>query len=317
MPVISLRIPLLLLVAWSLLACSNLPVEPARSVSATPHTGGQVVAFSPDGEWLVSGGWEGGVQVWRTQDARPLRRWQAHRGTVNGIVFAADGASLVTAGYDGRLVRWTLEGEQLAEANAAAPFTHMVAADAAGLLVAGHADGSVSLWRTPGFEPLARHALHGAAVRAVAVSGDARMFASSSADGSVLLWDRAGTPRSLPTPVTDIHALAFAPAGDALLGGTWFKLYRWSLPDGAVEALSTDHTGIIRSIEFLPDAPLLATISRQTDSSIYFLDPVTGATVRRLGRHDLCGTDITVSNDGRYIATTSDDATIRVWDLLQ
>jgi WD40 repeat protein len=44
------------------------------------------------------------------------------------------------------------------------------------------------------------------------------------------------------------------------------------------------------------------------------LDPATGRTLSEIGKHDLCGEVVTVSPDGRYLVSTSDDATVRVWD---
>jgi WD40 repeat protein len=48
---------------------------------------------------------------------------------------------------------------------------------------------------------------------------------------------------------------------------------------------------------------------------VYFLDPASGALLRSFRQHDLCGGDISVSADGRYLATTSDDASVRIWKL--
>ena len=79
--------------------------------------------------------------------------------------------------------------------------------------------------------------------------------------------------------------------------------------------MPTRHRGIIRSIGYLPGSNLLASISRQTDSAVYLLDPESGAVVRRLQQHDLCGASIALSPDGHYLATTSDDASVRIWDL--
>ncbi len=303
------------LLAVLLSACSNLPVERPASVQDSEHTGGQVVAFSPDGRWVVSGGWEGNIQLWRNPGGESVRSWRAHQGTVNGIVFDAGSGEFVTAGYDGKLVRWDTDGRQYETTTLPAPATHMTGSTDGNELVVGLADGTVAIWSMRGFEPLGGKQLHTGAIRSVAMAHDGGMIASSSADGSVVVWDRQENVQNLHAPVTDIHTLAFSPDGSALLGGTWFKLFRWSLPAGDAEVLSTDHKGILRSIEFLPNTPYLATISRETDSSIYIVDPETGVTVKRLGRHDLCGADIAVSADGRYIATTSDDATVRWWDL--
>ena len=113
----------------------------------------------------------------------------------------------------------------------------------------------------------------------------------------------------------DTWTLAFSPDGQWLSGGTWFRLYRWNLDDGSLTTVSTEHYGLIKSVQYTGKGESLATISRQTDSSVYFLDPVSGAVTRRFQRHDLCGADVSVSPDGRYLATTSDDASVRIWVL--
>ena len=74
-------------------------------------------------------------------------------------------------------------------------------------------------------------------------------------------------------------------------------------------------SGIIKSIQFTDGGSELASISRQTDSSVYFLDPDTGAVTRRFQQHELCGAAVAVSDNGRYLATTSDDASVRIWKL--
>ncbi|HSW52102.1 MAG TPA: WD40 repeat domain-containing protein, partial [Sulfuricaulis sp.] len=40
-----------------------------------------------------------------------------------------------------------------------------------------------------------------------------------------------------------------------------------------------------------------------------------GEVARRFQSHELCGTVVLLSPDGRYLASTSDDANIHLWDL--
>jgi WD40 repeat protein len=84
-----------------------------------------------------------------------------------------------------------------------------------------------------------------------------------------------------------------------------------------LDVLDTEHEGIIQHIRFLQAPGQLASISRQTDSSILILDPASGATREFIGRHELCGDYVEVSPDGRYLVTTADDASIRIWDRTQ
>ena len=91
-------------------------------------------------------------------------------------------------------------------------------------------------------------------------------------------------------------------------------LYRWNPASGELASLKTEHRGIINNIQFTPDGQL-ASISRQTDSAVLFLDPLSGETSARFQKHDLCGVAVNVSPDGRYLATTSDDASVRIWKI--
>jgi WD40 repeat protein len=299
-----------------LLACTlPEPAEPPSVVHAGVHSGGSVVAFSHAGDVLASGGWEGGLRLWQASGQRQLAGWKAHEDSVNGIGFVANDRQVISAGYDGVLAAWDRQGKLIRRQQTPAPVTHMVTSAQTGEIVTGHADGSVRIWRLPDFGLLQERVLHRGAVRAVAIDPVSRRYASSGVDGQVLVFGDAGPVMPMAVPPVDAWSLVFSPDGRSLYGGGWFRLFRWSRFDGSIEVLPTRHRGIIRSLQFLAGGSELATISRQTDSSVYFLDPATGAVTRAFLRHDLCGADVAVSPDGRFLGTTSDDASVRIWDL--
>ncbi len=307
---------LLLCAALLVAACAGGTVaEPPAVIHENVHSGGSVVSFSGSGELLASGGWEGTVRLWHMPDGSQLRHWHDHNDSVNGIAFVDNDGQVITAGYDGLLVRHAVNGALLASVDTGSPVTHMVADSSADRVLTGHADGMVRIWRVSDFTLLQERRLHRAAVRAVAIDGRTGRFASSGADGEVFVWSDAETVLQMQSPPVDAWTLAFSPDGRWLSGGGWFRLFRWDLQDASLAVLSTPHHGIIKSVEYLAAGNVLATISRQTDSSVYFLDPASGALLRRFQRHDLCGADISVSPDGRYLATTSDDASVRIWVL--
>jgi len=298
-----------------LASCAGHLHEPPMVIHEDAHRGGTVVAFSQSGDLLASGGWSGTVQLWQLPQGSAVRHWRGHSDSVNGIVFLDADQQVVTAGYDGILERRGLDGELLQQLAGLMPVTHMDADAAIDRLVTGHSDGSVRLWKAADFTLLAERKLHKGAVKAVAIDPERGRYASSSTDGSVAIWSAVDDVRYLEEPPADAFTLAFSPDGQWLSGGTWFRLYRWNLDDGSLVTIATEHYGIIKSVQYTGKGASLATISRQTDSSVYFLDPVSGEVTRRFQRHDLCGADISVSPDGRYLATTSDDASVRIWVL--
>jgi WD40 repeat protein len=313
-PVVRQR--LLSLVVLVLTACVGQPVAVAPDVVHTRvHNGGSTVGFSQSGDLLASGGWEGTVLIWQLPGGEPVYRWQAHQDSVNGLVFTDNDRHVVTAGYDGWLAKWTLGGVALHRVKTPGPIRCLAASNHIDRLITGHDDGSVRIWRLHDLRLLEERKLHRGNVKAVAIETSGRRYASGGADGDVYVWTDDTEAVPLERPPTDAWTLTFSPDGQWLYGGGWFRLFRWRLSDGAFASLPTEHHGIIKSIQFTPDGDELATISRQTDSAVLFLDPVTGAVTRRFQQHELCGASISVSPRGRYLATTSDDASVRIWVL--
>ena len=297
-----------------LTGCASQPARRADVIIPFAHTGGSALAMAPDSGTLASGGWSGHLRLWALEGGREIGAWRAHTDSVNAIHFL-DGTRLLTAGYDGRIRIWDRAGRLLGE-TATTSITAAAVDDGTGRLLTGHGDGTLRLWALDGLEELAAYRPHEGSVRSVAMDRDGRLAASSATDTRVALIDlETGSSRYLEDPPSDARTLAFSPDGGYLVGGGWFDLFRWPLPDGRIEVLDTEHRGIINQVRFMPDGKRIASISRQTDSAVLLIDPLTGATTQRLQPHELCGVAVAVSPDGRFLATTSDDASVRIWDL--
>jgi len=298
-----------------LTSCAATVYEQPLVIHENTHSGGSVVVFNHSGSLLASGGWEGNLRLWKLPSGEQLRRWPAHGNSINGIAFTRDDSEILTAGYDGRLIKWTLGGAIIRQIDSGSPVTHMQADVDRNLVLTGHRDGSVRVWRLTDLEQLVHRVLHRASVKAVAIDPVSGRFASADSAGQVLLWSANGAIQVLSAPPVDAWTLEFSPDGQWLLGGGWFDLFRWRLQDGTLRILPTEHQGIIQSIQYNRTSNQLASISRQTDSAVYLLDPASGKVMRRFKPHDLCGASVSVSADGHYLATTSDDASVRIWDL--
>lgn len=91
------------------------------------------------------------------------------------------------------------------------------------------------------------------------------------------------------------------------------------------------HTQSISAVKFSPDGTLLAScgmlpcslacsclrwdLSTAADNSIKIWSPFTGELIRNLNGHTKGLSDISWSTDGTYLASASDDTTIRIWNV--
>ncbi len=295
--------------------CASIPRIPANVILQDVHNNGYTLAFDNRSDILASGGSEGRIRLWRLPDGKELVGWKADSDSLQGLQFLNHDRELLSASYDSTLARWTHDGTLLQRITTPAPITSMAADETNALVVTGHDDGHVRLWRLADLTLIGDLHLHRGAVHAVAFDVTHRLLASSGTDGHVFLWRLGEEPHTLPSPPTDAQDLTFSPDGTVLMGSGWFHLFRWQLDNKTLQILPTAHHGLIKSISFNRDGRMLASIGRQTDSAVYLLDAQTGAVLKRFQPHELCGTYVRLSPNGRYLASTSDDASIHLWDL--
>src|SRR5262249_56929633 len=68
--------------------------------------GAEAVAFSPDGDWALSGGGDGTVRLWKVATGKEVRRYDGHEGAVNGVAFSPDGRRALSASRDRTVRLW-------------------------------------------------------------------------------------------------------------------------------------------------------------------------------------------------------------------
>jgi WD40 repeat protein len=287
-------------------------IKPAY-VHQDVHSSGNLVQIAADSKLGVSAGLGGGVSLWSLADGNLVASWLAHDGPVNGLSVLTSQDRLITGGWDGTLKQWDMSGQLLKQLQTGSPVTAMVSDAVTGELVTGHADARIRYWALSDLQPQKALRLQGGRIKSLAYHADSGGYAASDIRGGVWYWTADQLPEQIADLSVYIRTLAFNTDGNQLFGGSWFDLYRWDLPSGSMQALDTDHRGIIADIAWSGVNNDIVSISRQTDASVLSLDPVTGKTRANYGGHDLCGASIDISRDGKYLMTTSDDASVRIW----
>ena len=229
-----------------------------------------MVAFSPDGRWLVSGGSEGQTLLWDTRLARatpiPL---PGHSLGVYAVAFAPDSQWLATADDSGLIRVWNLvnpnENTLLrGHRSNVRGLAFLATAVGPRLLSTGY-DGTVRLWdyQHPEASPLLLRG-HGDSINLLAATPQSNHFATTSYDGAVRWWD-VDEPYAQPA----IVAYTGAPVSELTLTRDGQNLVWSALDEAIVQVIdpTTNHlryalpglTSTVAALAVSPDGALLAT----------------------------------------------------------
>ena len=144
--------------------------EPLRHEKAV-----YAVAYSPDGQTVLTGSEDMTARLWDAATHRPLAVTLMHQGTVYAVAFRPPDGQMILTGSDDRTAR---------------------------------------LWQTSTGDPVGKPLLHPARVLAVAFSPDGRIIATGCGDGAARLWDTA-TGHPIGRPLLHrgpVRAVAFGPS---------------------------------------------------------------------------------------------------------
>jgi WD40 repeat protein len=263
----------------------------------TQPAGVTSVAFSPDGQQLASGSYDGTVKIWRPRDGVLIRTLTGHRGTVWSVAWSPDGERLASCGEDRTVKLWRLrDGAPLKTLTGHARNVWSVAWSPDGQrLASGSFDKTVKLWRADTGALSQTLSGHSEAIVSVAWSPDGRWLATGSDDSSVKLWRTAdGRLMKTLTGGTDhVYAVAWSPDGRWLASGGREK--------GNLGTLLKQLVG--------------SRWSGGKGKSIRLWRVRDGALEQALAEHADDVTSLAWSPDGRWLASGSEDRTVKFWRL--
>ncbi len=223
------------------------------------------VAFSPDGQWLASGG-DNTARVWETATGEEIARME-HRETVVAVDFSPDGRWVASGsrewlgvrGDRGEVRVWeAATGQEVARmdhedadvgdsdrASAYASGVYVVAFSPDGRWVASGSgsteggSGKAQVWEAATGREVARMDVEHS-VRALAFSPDGRWLASGSADNTVRVWEAAtGEEVARMAHEDEVGLVAFSPDGQWLASGGWdgtTRVWLWRPEDLIAQA---------------------------------------------------------------------------------
>ncbi len=236
------------------------------------------LAFSPTGEYLVSGSCVDEVYVWDTVNWKKKHALNGHKGYVAALAFNLDGKRLVTSSMDGTVLLWNVEtGEQISSLPLPETFK-----DAS--LYRGEPQEIERVINSGNLQYKKYHHM-----RSIAFSPCGNWIAGGLGSGivdalinEIRFWDTETLETRMiflqPHGCIRPWALAFSPCGKHLASGAWWK---WGLDK----------------------AP------------IHLWDISTGENIHTFWGHASDVQDLAYSPDGKYLASGSYDGTVLLWDM--
>jgi WD40 repeat protein/serine/threonine protein kinase len=271
------------------------------------------VAFSPDGDRLVSGGVDGTVRVWdmATRKGRVLFETSE---AINAVEFSPDGSRLAVGSTDETLYLLNAEsGDVRQRIDHDAPVVAVAFSPDGRTVVSSN--GTPQLWDVGSGRRLGQPlAGHDDIVTSVVFTADGSRILTSGPDATIRIWDVATqtSTRTIAT-VGPCLFLAYDPEHDEVACRDGSAISRFDLATGErVGKPLSGHTNTIGELAYGMDGQLLASTSEDRTVRLWYL--ATGQQIgepMRASEDDTFG--VAFSPDNKVLAVASGDGNIVLW----
>jgi guanine nucleotide-binding protein subunit beta-2-like 1 protein len=205
-----------------------------RSLRGHNHFVSDVV-ISSDGQYALSGSWDGTLRLWEINTGRCTRRFVDHTKDVLSVAFSADNRQIVSGSRDRTIKLWntlgdckfTIQDEGHSEWVSCVRFSP---SQSSPVVVSAGWDKLVKVWSLSNCRLRSNLVGHTGYLNTVTISPDGSLCASGGQDGTAMLWDLTEGKRLYVLEAGDIiNSLVFSPNRYWLCAATTQGIKIWDL----------------------------------------------------------------------------------------
>jgi len=295
--------------------------KPELVVQTGHHSSVKKIAFSPDGELLVSVASDGEVILWNVLLGAQLNTLKGHQGDVYAAAFNPVSKLAATGGEDKTVKLWDLlrGGEPRTLKGHLDEVRGVVFSPDGKILASGSTDKTVKFWSVEtGKEIFSINAE--SYVYEVAFSPNNKLIAIGTIERKIEIWDITSKKKlnSITTRKPDELSfypisIAFSADSKMLASGQTDKTVKlWNISDGKIVSTFVGHKEEVTSVAFSPYGETL--VSGSADNTVKLWNVKTGAEIKTYKHH--FGGVYSVAFNPKYclLASAGGDSIIQMVD---
>jgi WD40 repeat protein len=239
-----------------------------------PHDGDtgnvNVVAFSPNGTFLVTGDSLGAIEVWETDSFTLVRDLPAHTGYTRAVSFSAGGDLLFTSGDDGAVRVWnTTDWSNVDNITGHTDVVgEMSVCGSAGYLATGSRDDSLRIYNLSDLSLMHTFTNFDSDVTGLGWGAGCDTVYGTDLNSNIRQFNVTQLSYGGATAAGNgsLYTMAVSPDGSWMATGhsdTTLKI--WSLPSKNLVHSTTIHAGWVNAVAFSPNSSALVSHSYGTN----------------------------------------------------